>query len=558
MIRRFRAPLLAAATAVALRAGAAGASPPAEPDASVPDPAAEILRERLEQWETAGRLEVSGADLVSLRALPRLYETNGYRRFWTPDRLDVLRKLVDDSAADGLTPEDYHRDALARVAAPGGADPRTEANVDLLATDAFVLLLRHLYLGKVDPRSLDPQWNFELRPIVEGDAIAFVSNALTRGLLAEAVDEARPKHWWYQKARASLAEYRALAERGGWPAIPAGPALKTGAKGARVQALRRRLAATGDLASGQPLDRDVFDEPLAEAVRVFQSRHRLGADGAVGPGTLAELNVPVEARILQIRINLERARWVLHEVEADHFVLVDVAGFEVAYVRDRETAWRGRIQIGKPYRQTPIFKSRIDHVVFNPTWTVPPGILGKDVLPAMRKDPGYLAAKKLEVLDRNGKPVDPSSIDWSKASVRNFPYMLRQGPGPENALGRVKIMFPNPYFVYLHDTPSKSLFEKDERAFSSGCIRVENPLELAALLLDDPKTWNAESIARVIEAGATRTVRLARPANVFLMYWTIVPSDDGHTAFKRDPYRRDPPLEAALLARFQPGSGPAR
>jgi len=260
------------------------------------------------------------------------------------------------------------------------------------------------------------------------------------------------------------------------------------------------------------------------------------------------LNVPVEARILQIRVNLERARAALHEIPPGPGVLVDIAGFEVSYLQDQKAVWKARIQVGKPYRQTPVFKSTIDHVVFNPTWTVPPMILAKDILPAVRKDPGYLAKKGLQVLDRNGKPVDPASIDWKTATASSFPYLLRQGPGPENALGRVKIMFPNPYFVYLHDTPSKALFEKEERAFSSGCIRVERPLELAEKLLDDPKTWDSAAIARAVAAGTTQTVRLPKPVPVLLMYWTIVPSDDGHTVFKRDPYGRDRRLTQALDA----------
>ena len=537
-----RRALAAAALLLALSAPA-----PAQDTAG---PVAESLRERLEQWETSGRLTVGDTALVSEKALLRLYADGGYRPYWTAEKLATLRDLLRDSEQDGLTPGDYHLEALARIAATAGAgapDPPTLANRDLLATDAFTMLLHDLYLGKVDPETLDPHWNFERRPLDEERAFGAIEAALASGQLAEAAAKARPDHWWYEKARASLAEYRAIAARGGWPSVPPGPALKTGAAGPRVAALRQRLAATGEL-SGRPLDNggERFDEPLAAAVRAFQEGHRLTADGAVGASTLAELNVPVAARILQIRVNLERARWVLHEIPAGPAVLVDIAGFEVSYLRDRQALWSARIQVGKPYRQTPIFKAVIDHVVFNPTWTVPPTILSKDVLPAVRKDPGYLAAKKLDVLDRNGRPVDPATIDWAKATAKNFPYMLRQGPGPDNALGRVKIMFPNPHFVYLHDTPSKALFEKDERAFSSGCIRVERPFELVERLLDDPKTWNAETMAQAVAAGTTRTVRLPNPVPVLLMYWTIVPSDDGHTVFKRDPYGRDGRLAKAL------------
>jgi murein L,D-transpeptidase YcbB/YkuD len=520
---------------------------------------AEVLRERLDQLQAAGRIEARGAELLSRHALPVLYQQNGYRPYWTADRLDVLLELIRESEEDGLRPEDYHQAALVKLApalkAPG-VDAATRAQGDLLATDAFVLLLYHLYLGKVDPKALDPQWNFELRQIRDQAALPFVRDALTQGRLKEAVARVRPDLWWYERARAALARYRAIAARGGWAPVPAGKKLQPGGKDARVPALRRRLAATGEL-PGQPLDSEAFDQPLAAAVKEFQARHRLEPDGAVGPGTLAELNVSVESRILQIRINLERARWVLHEITPGDLVIVDVAGFEVAFVRNQKVLWRAKVQIGKPYRQTPIFKAMIDNVVFNPTWTVPPGIIEKDVLPAVKRDPGYLEKKKLNVIDRSGKKVDPSSINWSKQSADTFPYMLRQEPGPDNALGRVKINFPNPYLVYLHDTPSKALFEKEERAFSSGCIRVERPLELAALLLNDPQKWNAGSIEKVIEVGETQTVPLPRPVPVLLMYWTIDPGTEGQVEFKRDPYGRDPRLAQALDARFSPGQRPA-
>ncbi|HEY2797804.1 MAG TPA: L,D-transpeptidase family protein, partial [Thermoanaerobaculia bacterium] len=450
------------------------------------------------------------------------------------------------SAEDGLRPEDYHLEELTRRAASiaPGADPATRAETDLLATDAFFLLVYHLYLGKVDPRSLDPHWNFEPRPVGAQEGDRFVFQALTQGRLREAVERVRPDHWWYAKARAALAEYRAVAARGGWPSVPAGPALKPGARGPRVLALRRRLAATGDLA-GQPeaLDDDVYDAPVAAAVQAFQERHRLERDGNVGAETLAELNVPVEARVLQIRINLERARWVLHEIGPGDLVIVDVAGFNTILARDGKPFWRAKTQVGKPYRQTPIFKAKIDHVVFNPTWTVPPGILAKDVIPAARKDPGYLGRKGLDLIDKNGQKVDPARVDWASKS---FPYTVRQEPGPDNSLGRVKIMFPNSYHVYLHDTPSKALFEKESRAFSSGCMRVERPLELVELLLGDPKAWNASAIEAAVATGKTQTVRLKQPVPVLIMYWTIDPTVENRTVFKRDPYGRDPRLAQAL------------
>jgi murein L,D-transpeptidase YcbB/YkuD len=519
-------------------------------------PIAEVLRDRLGQLETAGRIDVGDVQITSPQALPQIYESNGYQPFWSAQKLADLRTQLAESAKDGLTPEDYHLAELTKLApATSGTDTLAQAQADILATDAFYLLLYHLYFGKVDPASMHAAWNFDARPGVDLNLAPIVKEALTKGNLADAIGRARPKHWLYDNMRASLAEYRTLEANGGWSPVPGGEALKVGSRGSRVVALRRRLAVSGEF-SGQPLDGDTYDEPLAAAVRAFQERHRIEPDGAVGAGTLKEINVPLSTRIGQIRVNLERGRWVLHEVTSPEFVIVDVAGFEVRYLRNQKVAWRGKAQVGKPYRQTPIFKSAIDHVVFNPTWTVPPGILGKDILPAVRRDPGYLAKKRLEVIDRQGGRVDPSSIDWSRYTGSNFPYMLRQGPGPDNSLGLVKIMFPNTHSVYLHDTPSKALFDKNERAFSSGCIRVEHPFELTKLLLNDPTNWNDTTIDAVLKNGATRTVRLRTPVPVLIMYWTMDPTAEGRPVFKRDPYDRDPKLLMALDA--PPKSGDVR
>ena len=512
----------------------------------------EALRDRLEQMQAMDRPGAPREEVAARKALPVLYEEAGYQPLWTPERHRMLLDLLRESAEDGLSPEDYHLSELTRLApvfGGAGADAVSRARADVLATDSFYLLLYHLYLGKVDPKTLDANWNFDPRPVGERGGVDFVLEALTKDRLREAVARVRPDHWWYARARAALSEYRRLEERGGWKPVPAGKTLKPGMKDPRVVALRGRLAVTGEL-SGQPLDSDSFDEPLAEAVRKFQARHRLASDGVVAAGTLAELNVPVAARILQIRLNLERARWVLHDIPEGEAVIVDLAGFEVAFLKKGEVTWRSRIQIGKPYNQTPIFKSRIDTVVFNPTWTIPPGIIRKETLPAIRRDPGYLQKKGLELIDAKGRKVDPAGVNWAAQNASSFPYMVRQPAGPDNALGRVKILFPNPYFVYLHDTPSKSLFEKSERAFSHGCMRTERPLELAELVLNDPENWDSRSIAQTVEAGETKTVRLKKPIPVLIMYWTIDPAGEGKTAFKRDPYSRDPGLARALDAPF--------
>jgi L,D-transpeptidase YcbB len=522
------------------------------------DPVIEAVRERVEALSAGGRLSVEGTPLSATRSLAALYELHGFQPFWDSARLAKLIDVVHASATDGLTPADYHLATLERLAGRVDRSPLDTAQLDLLATDAYTELLYHLYFGKVDPVSIDSRWNFERRQMKEGDAVQFVLGAMTAADIASAIDEVRPDHWMYQGMAQALADYRRIESAGGWPTIADGPTLRRGDTNPRVAALRLRLSASGD-DSGASTGGTVFDEDLEAALKHFQARHFLSPDGVVGPDTRLELNVSVAQRIDQIRVNLERARWVLHQSADGEFVIVDVAGFEVRYVRDHTVIWRTRAQVGQPYRQTPIFRSAIDEVVFNPTWTVPPGILGKDILPAVKRDPLYLEKRGLRVIDRNGQPVNQADIDFARYTAATFPFMIRQDPGPSNALGRVKIMFPNPYLVYLHDTPSQVLFEREHRAFSSGCIRTERPLELAELLLASPDRWSRAAIDAAVASGTPRTIRLPKPVPVLILYWTVDRDDQGAIVFKPDPYGRDPKLLKALdLPFLRPTGRPRR
>ena len=312
----------------------------------------------------------------------------------------------------------------------------------------------------------------------------------------------------------------------------------------RVPALRARLRASGDLDDSPADDENLYDAPLAGAVRAFQARHLLAVDGVTGIRTQAALNVPVSQRIDQIRVNLERARWLLHDLPPT-YVLVDIAGFEVRYVRDGVELLRSRATVGRTYRKTPVFRSSISHLEFNPAWTVPPTILEHDVLPAIRRDPGYLARRDMRVLTMDGHEVDPGTIDWNHYRGRNFPWLIRQAPGPHNSLGQIKFTFPNAYMVYLHDTPERALFARPERTFSSGCIRVEQARQLARLLLE-VEGHDAPHVEALFDDVRTRRVNLANPVPILLYYWTVTVAKDATVIFKRDIYDRDAALLAAL------------
>ncbi len=508
---------------------------------------------RVEEMRVTGALDVRGEPLASHILLPRIYENREFEPAWTTLRqIDALLEMIDESYLEGLDPGDYHTAALRSVRASitdlGALAPAERAAFDLLLTDSIIRLGYHLRFGKVDPTKLDPNWNSS-RSLTGEDPAVTIQAAIDAPSLREFAARVIPRVFLYERFKQALAEYRTIAANGGWPSVPAGPTLKAGVTDVRVSALAARLAVTGDLSPEQAagIAGTLYDETLAAGVQRFQARHGLAADGAVGPATLAALNVPVASRIEQLRANLERARWVLYDPESE-FLVVNVAGFQLYLIRRGEVVYRSRVQVGRPYRQTPIFKAEMTYLVVNPTWTVPPTIFRDDILPQQRRDLGYLTSRNIDLFHTTSSAaIDPASVDWS---ARSFPYRLVQRPGPDNALGRIKFMFPNEHAIYLHDTPSRDLFERDSRAFSSGCIRVENPFELAEILLG--RSESRKDLDALVASGKTETIFLPRPMAVMLLYWTAEVDATGRIAFFPDVYQRDAAVIAALRQPFAP------
>lgn len=544
IVRRIAARILhgvAPGLAIALACGSAIAA----------DPFADALRARIETLRNGSELVVEGSRIAARRLVPEFYERRGLRPAWTrPEQARALLAAVEASRTHGLDPADYHVAALRRLAeAPALDAPAKAAERELVFTDAMVRLAYHLYFGKTDPRELHPGWNFA-RSIGSVDPVRAVEAMLAAPRLGEAIEAYAPQLPAYRNLRAALARLRAAEAAGGWPRVPQGPSLKPGMRHARVGALRERLVAGGDLPPGEVDEPALFDAVLEAAMRRFQSRHGLQADGAAGRRTIEALNVGTAERIDQIRVNLDRLRWVAQDLAGD-YLIVDIAGFTARLYLDGRLAWSSRTVVGRPYRKTPVFRASMRYLVLNPTWNVPPTILREDILPKLARDPGYLAKNHMHLVDGAGHPVDAARLDWARYRGSRFPYQIVQAPGDDNALGKIKFMLPNPHSVYLHDTPSRRLFERPERAFSSGCIRLERPLELAVLLLDDAGRWSAQAIEAAIASGETRTLPAKRQVPVMVLYFTAEADDDGSVRFNPDLYKRDARVIAALGAPFR-------
>ncbi len=487
---------------------------------------------------------VGDEPLVESRAVSRFYKGRGSRPAWTA-HADELVDAIQATSADGLEPAHYHLDAIrARLARRDAAGPRDAAELDVLLADAVAAIADDVRYGHVRPAEVNPAWTADPRagaPPLDS-TLAVIASA---GSPREALAAQRPDHFIYRGLVGALASLRGVVTRGGWPAVPGGRTLHAGVVDRRVAVLRRRLALGGDADAAATPDSNRFDAALAAAVARFQARHRLDSTGVVDGATLAAINVPADARLAQVRVNLERARWVLGGLTGD-FLLVNLPAFKAYLIAGGQNAWESRTQIGEEAMQTPTFRAKLRTIVFNPDWTVPPTVLANEILQDMRSNPNALEDRGLVVYDRANRVVDPATIDWNAVTPDSFPYTIRQPAGDANALGKVKFLFPNPYAIYLHDTPSRQLFDARRRTFSHGCIRLEHPLELAALLLQGQDDWDAAKIDSVVAADSTRAVALQRTPPILIVYWTVSVGASGEVRYADDIYHLDPPLLAAL------------
>ena len=518
------------------------------------------IRNLFEVHGGVGTWEIGSHRAFHFREGMDFYAERGFREAWIDgDKLSCtayeMRYEIQQCKFDGLDPADYHLEAINKQfeamenASRGLREPLSVielAVLDVLLTDAFLELATHIYQGKVDPSHSVYGWEIQ-RKEPRREVLTKLKISIESGDVRKGISALYPAFPMYGRMRRSLMGLFQKENQvtGNWQKIAVEKSIKPLESHVAVPKIRERL----DFWEGNHLDStespETYDSALLKRLQVFQEKHGLNPDGVIGNATIRALNKSPKDLIRQATVNMERLRW-LPDTVLSEVILVNIANYSMDYLRGRDTLLHSNAIVGQAYRKTPIFNAPMTYLVFSPTWTVPPTILRNDVIPAIKRNVGYLASKNMRLLTHSGQQVDPNSVDWSRITANNFPYMVRQDPGPSNSLGWVKFMFPNSHNVYIHDTPSKELFARDDRALSSGCIRIQKPLELARLLLADQPLWSDDRILAAMYSRKEQTVMLKRKIPVVILYLTFWTDSRGIPMFRHDIYERDEELYKAL------------
>ena len=475
------------------------------------------------------------------KRLREFYAANEHNPVWIDikgplPKAMVLRNTLENAEAEGLVPQTYAVEMLAKLWS--SRLPAKMAQLELQLTNALLAYSVDVSYGRFDPKKVEPLWYIE-RPAA--DPLALLRATVTNEDMNAALQALPPSQPGYKRLREALARYQQIARNGGWPPLAAGPLLEYGSYHREVTFLRHRLRLEGDIVLSPIRDEEFFDRAVEHAVERFQVRYGLKMDGIVGPATRAAMNIPVNQRIELIKLNMERWRWLPRQF-GQRYIMVNTAGFTLAAIENRQTQFTMWVIIGKPDWQTPVLSGMLDTLVFNPYWTVPRKIALDELIPRQRRNPNYFSQLGIRVY-RSGKELDPRRIDWRKVNKNHFPYLLRQDPGPRNPLGRIKFLFSNKLQIYLHDTPRQALFNHTTRAFSHGCVRVEDPLRLASFVLGTDTSWNEDKIKTMLagDNDVEVKVQVPQPLPIYLVYWTAWVEEDGGVFFRPDIYERDQP-----------------
>ena len=492
--------------------------------------------------EISSALEESPVQLLNGQEVSNFYEKRSNTAAWNDAEVrTAFYEELKEARQEGLQFGDYHGQQLQNMMEnPAALSTEEQAHLEIILTDAFFEYASHLLYGKLDPNEMYDLWGVKRQ---DKNLAEILNRALEQGEIAETLANLKPSHQVYSGLRKSLQEYRELKnkEQVSITKIEEGPMIKAGKKDERISSVIQRLKELEVLKRGYTSQDSTYDKNLQKAVEEFQKKKGLQVDGILGNSTIRELNMTPEDRYDQILANLERWRWYPRDL-GEHYILINIPAFELAVVKDGDTIRQHDVIAGAKARPTPVFSDTLQYIVINPEWTIPPTIKSQDIIPAASSNPSYLRNNNIKVYSDEGERVDPSRINWNSEGVMNYTFVQRSGPS--NPLGRVKIIYPNDYLIYLHDTPAKALFQQNFRAESSGCVRVEKALDLAAYVVKDRK-WDLEQIKETIESGKTTQVKIESPIQVHHFYWTAW-RDNGKTMFTEDVYELDREIYTAL------------
>ncbi len=499
-------------------------------------------------------LPLPGRENVHISAV---YNQHDAKPLWVDSngpgvRAQVIRSFLEQAAEDGLEPEDYG--VLEIGQEWSGRDPGALARLDVLLTRGLLNYIHDSRYGRIRPLLVDPTL-FAEAGNEQFDSVAVMSEVLAVADLRVYLNALSPPHRYYKGLKKMLAHYRLLAAEGGWRKIPAGPTIRPDDQDKRIPAVRARLLASGDLEAGL-FPGNYFDKKLERAVRRFQERHGLASDGEVGHQTRLAMNIPVDEVIRRIVLNMERWRWQEHEL-GERYLLVNIANYHLLAVAGGEVKLDMAVIVGQKQNQTPVFSDSIKYVELNPYWTLPPSIARDEYLPKLQRDARILDKRHIRLFSgwgRDARELVSTAINWKKVTPEEMVrFKLRQDPGPWNALGRAKFVFPNHYDIYLHDTPSRQLFNRAERGFSHGCVRVSYPIDLAGFVLDGERTgWDRERVEEVLAQGGNAIITTPDPLPVHITYQTTWLDKEGSFHLNKDIYGRDQRLVEALFPVMSP------
>ena len=483
------------------------------------------------------------ADL-EIPELQRFYAARDFQPVWVTEEMlqfEAALTFIATADAEGLDSRDYQLQQLQRLHRQAEKTENTDVELELRTTQAILALTHDLARGRLTASAADPDWHIPQAPF---DAVAFLLSAVTADSLTHSLNSLAPKKPSYQLLKRTLARYREFANsQTTWIQLPDATFVRPGTTHDVIPLIRIRIAQAYALDGISEYHVSLnkshhYDQKLVMAIKAFQAQHGLNTDGIIGKNTLKALNTTLAWKIRQLRMSMERLRWLPRNL-GERYLLVNLAGFWLAAAEHGEHVLNMRIIVGRDYRETPSFSSHISHMILNPYWNIPASIARKDLLPKQQKNPDYFTTVNIKVYqgyNYDETALDPATIDWNEIK-KGFPYILRQDPGDNNALGTIKFMFPNSFDIYLHDTPAKALFKKDIRAFSSGCIRLESPLEIAAFALNEQAI--SVEFSEVLAGGETTTMNLSQLLPIYLFYMTTWVDSLNKVHFSPDTYGRD-------------------